>query len=56
MQYAFYFDPSRCMQCFTCDVACKAEHDLRPRAEEQPGAKGPRYREVIQVETLETKG
>jgi Fe-S-cluster-containing dehydrogenase component len=44
------------MQCFTCEVACKAEHDLRPRAEEQPGAKGPRYREVIQVETLETKG
>ena len=52
MQYAFYFDPSRCMQCFACEVACKAEHDLRPRVEEKPGARGPRFRQVTTVEHL----
>ena len=55
MQYAFYFDPSRCMQCFTCQVACKAEHHLRPRAEEKPGTKGPQYREVMAIEDLTAK-
>ena len=56
MQYAFYFDSDRCMQCFTCVVACKAEHDLRPRTEEKPGSKGPNYREVMQVENRAIEG
>ena len=49
MQYAFYFDPSRCAQCFACEVACKAIHDLRPHVQEAPGSTGPRYRQVMTV-------
>lgn len=49
MQYAFHFDASRCAQCFACEVACKAEHGLRPYAQEQPGSTGPRFRQVITV-------
>jgi Fe-S-cluster-containing dehydrogenase component len=50
MQYAFYFDATRCTQCFTCEVACKAEHGLRPHVHELPGSTGPRYRQVMKVE------
>lgn len=47
MQYAFHFDVSRCAQCFACEVACKAAHGLAPAAQEEPGATGPRYRQVM---------
>jgi len=47
MQYAFSFDPSRCGQCFACEVACKSVHSLRPGVQEQPTSIGPRYRQVI---------
>ena len=49
MQYAFYFDPSRCIECFAFEVACQAENDLRPFAEEDPLASGPKFREVVEV-------
>ncbi len=50
MQYAFYFDATRCTKCFACEVACKAEHSLRPHVHELPGSRGPRYRQVMTVE------
>ena len=50
MQYAFYFDPSRCLQCFACEVACKSEHDLAPRVDEKPGSVGPRWRQVMTIQ------
>ena len=52
MQYAFYFDPSRCIQCFACEVACKAEHNLAPYVDEKPGSVGPRWRQVMTVQDL----
>ena len=27
-QYGFWFEVSRCVECYACDVACKAEHDV----------------------------
>jgi len=50
MQYSFYFDASQCTQCFACEVACKAEHHLRPHNHELPGSTGPRFRQVMTVE------
>lgn len=50
MQHAFHFNVDRCAECFACEVACKAEHDLRPHAQEEPGASGPRYRQVVALE------
>lgn len=47
MQYMFRFNVDRCAECHACEIACKAEHDLRPRAQEQPGATGPNYRKVV---------
>jgi anaerobic dimethyl sulfoxide reductase subunit B (iron-sulfur subunit) len=29
-QYGFYYDADRCIQCRTCEVACKGAHDLEP--------------------------
>lgn len=29
-QYGFYYDAGRCIQCRTCEVACKSTHDLEP--------------------------
>ncbi len=49
MQYALYFDASRCTQCLACEVACKSAHDLRPHVQEEPKSTGPRYRQVITV-------
>lgn len=47
MQYAFHFDPTRCAECYACEVACKSVNDLRPYVQEEPGTTGPRYRQVI---------
>jgi anaerobic dimethyl sulfoxide reductase subunit B len=30
MQYGFYFDEGRCIQCRTCELACKSTHNLEP--------------------------
>ncbi len=29
-QYGFCYDVSRCIQCRTCEVACKSAHDIEP--------------------------
>jgi len=29
-QYGFYYNADRCVQCRTCEVACKSTHDLEP--------------------------
>ena len=29
-QYGFYFDAERCVNCHTCEVACKAVRDIEP--------------------------
>lgn len=29
-QYGFYFDADRCVQCRTCEVACKSVHNIEP--------------------------
>jgi anaerobic dimethyl sulfoxide reductase subunit B (iron-sulfur subunit) len=29
-QYGFYFDANRCIQCRTCEVACKSTHNIEP--------------------------
>lgn len=41
----FWVDSSRCIGCFSCEVACKMEHDLPP---------GPRPIRVIQVGPLQS--
>lgn len=51
MQLGFYFDVTRCTGCQACEVACKAEHHLEPRAEARPGSTGPRWRQVLELET-----
>jgi anaerobic dimethyl sulfoxide reductase subunit B (iron-sulfur subunit) len=38
-QYVFYYDADRCVQCHTCEVACKSVHDLEP---------GVKWRRVIE--------
>lgn len=30
IQYGFYYDASRCIQCRTCELACKSAHDTEP--------------------------
>ena len=52
MQYGFYFDPNRCIECYACEIACKAEHDLAPGLNEEPGTTGPRWRRVIRIENF----
>lgn len=52
MQYAFYFDASRCLDCFACEIACKAEHNLSPKVTAEPGTQGPRWRRVYTVDRL----
>ena len=49
MQYAFHFNVDRCAECFACEVACKSAHDLAPHVQERPGAKVPRYRQVVEL-------
>jgi DMSO reductase iron-sulfur subunit len=39
-QYCFYYDASRCIQCRTCEVACKSTHDLEP---------GVKFRRVVET-------
>ncbi len=39
-QYGFYYDASRCIQCRTCEVACKSTHDIEP---------GVKWRRVIEI-------
>lgn len=51
MQHAFHFNVDRCAECFACEVACKSVHDLRPHAQEEPGSSGPRYRQVVALES-----
>ncbi len=29
-QYGFYYDAGRCIQCRTCELACKSAHDTEP--------------------------
>ena len=29
-QYVFFYDAGRCVQCHTCELACKSAHDLEP--------------------------
>ena len=29
-QYGFYYNAGRCIQCHTCEVACKGSHNLEP--------------------------
>ncbi|MCB2218738.1 MAG: 4Fe-4S dicluster domain-containing protein [Desulfobulbaceae bacterium] len=50
MQYGFYFDSSRCIECYACEIACKAEHDLAPSVNEKPGVTAPRWRRVSRIE------
>lgn len=38
-QYVFYYDAGRCIQCHTCELACKSTHDLEP---------GVKWRRVIE--------
>jgi DMSO reductase iron-sulfur subunit len=40
MQYGFYFDEGRCIQCHTCELACKSTHNLEP---------GIKWRRVIET-------
>jgi anaerobic dimethyl sulfoxide reductase subunit B (iron-sulfur subunit) len=39
-QYGFYYDAGRCIQCRTCELACKSTHDTEP---------GVRWRRVIET-------
>ncbi len=39
-QYGFYYDAGRCIQCRTCEVACKNTHDIEP---------GVKWRRVIET-------
>lgn len=49
MQYGFHFNVDRCAQCFACEVACKSAHSLAPNVLEEPGACGPRFRQVVEL-------
>lgn len=53
MQYGFHFNVKRCAQCFACEVACKSAHDSRPHVQEEPGACGPRFRQVVELTSEE---
>jgi anaerobic dimethyl sulfoxide reductase subunit B (iron-sulfur subunit) len=39
-QYGFYYDSTRCVQCRTCEVACKGTHNIEP---------GVQWRRVIET-------
>jgi anaerobic dimethyl sulfoxide reductase subunit B (iron-sulfur subunit) len=39
-QYGFYFDADRCVQCRTCEVACKSTHNIEP---------GVKWRRVVET-------
>ncbi len=39
-QYGFYFDETRCIQCRTCELACKSAHNVEP---------GVKWRRVIET-------
>jgi DMSO reductase iron-sulfur subunit len=39
-QYGFYYDAGRCIQCRTCEVACKSTRDIEP---------GIKWRRVIET-------
>ena len=39
-QYGFFHDVSRCVQCRTCEVACKSTHDIEP---------GVKWRRVVET-------
>ena len=39
-QYGFYFDADRCVQCRTCEVACKGVRDIQS---------GVKWRQVVQI-------
>jgi len=47
----FFFDVSKCIGCFACEIACKQENNLRPHVDEEPGATGPRWRRVYEYES-----
>jgi anaerobic dimethyl sulfoxide reductase subunit B len=32
-QYGFFFDQSRCVHCYTCQMSCKAKNNISPGAE-----------------------
>ena len=49
MNYALHFNPDRCGDCHTCEVACKAAHNLRPHANEKPGTIAPSFRRVVSL-------
>lgn len=51
MQYGFHFNVDRCAQCFACEVACKSAHNLAPQVSEEPGACGPRFRQVVELKS-----
>jgi anaerobic dimethyl sulfoxide reductase subunit B len=40
MQYGFYFDEGRCIQCRTCELACKSTRNIEP---------GIKWRNVIET-------
>jgi len=49
-----YFDVTRCVGCFTCQVACKQENDLSPNTIDGALAQtSPVWRRVIEVESGE---
>lgn len=50
MQMSFLFDPSRCVNCYACEIACKQENSLAPQIYCQPGSTGPRWRKVMTLE------
>jgi anaerobic dimethyl sulfoxide reductase subunit B (iron-sulfur subunit) len=39
-QYGFYYDAGRCIQCRTCEVACKSTHNTEP---------GVKWRRVVET-------
>ena len=39
-QYGFYYDAGRCVQCRTCELACKSTHNVEP---------GVKWRRVIET-------
>ena len=47
----FFFESSKCIGCFACEVACKQENNIRPHVDEEPGSTGPRWRRVYEYES-----
>ncbi len=47
----FFFDASKCIGCYACEIACKQENNIRPHVDEAPGATGPRWRRVYEYES-----